>query len=50
MKYEETLVENTYVLCKNGKLIIPITLQYKKISLEICVPLNVCVSIYGVLV
>ena len=27
MKYEETLVENTYVLCKEGKLVIPKTLQ-----------------------
>ena len=32
MKYEETLVENTYVLCKNGKLIIPKTLQYKAVA------------------
>ena len=26
-KFEETLIENTYVLCKNGKMIIPKTLQ-----------------------
>ena len=26
-KFEETLIENTYVLCKNGKKIIPKTLQ-----------------------
>ncbi len=32
MKYEETLVENTYVLCKNGKIIIPKTLQYKAVA------------------
>ena len=32
MKYEETLAENTNVLCKNGKLIIPKTLQYKAVA------------------
>ena len=26
-KFEETLIEHTYVLCKNGKMIIPKTLQ-----------------------
>ena len=30
MKYEETLVENTYVLCKIGKLVTPNTLNTKK--------------------
>ena len=28
MKLEETLIENTYVLCKEGKLVIPKTLQH----------------------
>ena len=27
LKYEETLIEDTYVLCKNGKLVIPKSLQ-----------------------
>ena len=27
-KFEETLIENTYVLCKKGKMIIPKTLQH----------------------
>ena len=27
-KYEETLIENTYVLCKKGEMIIPKTLQH----------------------
>ena len=27
-KFEETLIENTYVLCKNGKMIIPNTLKH----------------------
>ena len=29
---EETLIENTYVLCKNGKLIIPKTLQRRAVA------------------
>ncbi len=32
MKYEETLVENTYVLCIDGKLVIPKTLQNKAVA------------------
>ena len=32
MKYEETIVENTYVLCKNGKIVIPKKLQYKAVA------------------
>ena len=27
-KFEETLIENTYVLCKKGKMIIPKTLRH----------------------
>jgi hypothetical protein len=29
---EETLIENTYVLCKNGRLIIPKTLQTRAVA------------------
>ena len=29
---EETLIENTYVLCKNGKIIIPKTLQKRAVA------------------
>ncbi len=29
---EETLIENTYVLCKNGRLIIPKTLQTQAVA------------------
>jgi hypothetical protein len=32
MKLEETLIENTYVLCKEGKLVIPKTLQHKAVA------------------
>ena len=31
-KFEETLIENIYVLCKNGKLIIPKTLQKRAVA------------------
>ena len=31
-KFEETLIENTYVLCKNGKIIIPKTLQKRAVA------------------
>ena len=31
-KYEETLIENTIVLCKKGKLVIPKTLQHKIVA------------------
>ena len=31
-KYEETLIDNTLVLCKNGKLVIPETLQRKIVA------------------
>ena len=30
--YEETLIENTLVLCKNGKLVIPKMLQHKIVA------------------
>jgi hypothetical protein len=32
MKLEETLIKNTYVLCKEGKLVIPKTLQHKAVA------------------
>ena len=32
MKLEETLIENSYVLCKEGKLVIPKTLQHKAVA------------------
>ena len=32
MKLEETLIENTYVLCKEGKLVIPKTLQHRAVA------------------
>ena len=31
-KYEETLIDNTLVLCKNGKLVIPKTLQHNIVA------------------
>ena len=31
-KFEETLFENTYILCKNGKMIIPKTLQKRTVA------------------
>ena len=31
-KYEEILIENTCVLCKNGKLVVPKTLQHKAVA------------------
>ena len=31
-KYEEILIENTSVLCKNGKLVVPKTLQHKAVA------------------
>ena len=31
-KFEETLIKNTYVLCKNGKMIIPKILQHHAIA------------------
>ena len=31
-KFEETLIESTYVLCKNGKMILPKTLQHRAIA------------------
>ena len=31
-KFEETLIENTYVLCKNSKMIIPTTLQNRAVA------------------
>ena len=31
-KFEETPIENTYVLCKNGKMIIPKTLQKREVA------------------
>ena len=32
LKLEETLIKNTYVLCKEGKLVIPKTLQHKAVA------------------
>ena len=32
MTLEETLIENTYMLCKEGKLVIPKTLQHKVVA------------------
>ena len=32
LNYEETLIEDTYVLCKNGKLVIPKTLQRRAVQ------------------
>jgi len=32
LKYESKLVENTYVLCKDGRLVIPNRLQYRAIA------------------
>ena len=32
MKLEETLIEDTYVLCKEGKLVIPKALQHKAVA------------------
>ena len=32
MKLEETLIKNTYVLCKEGKIVIPKTLQHKAVA------------------
>ena len=32
MKLEETLIENSYVLCKEGKLVIPKTLQHRIVA------------------
>ena len=31
-KYEITLIENTSVFCKNGKLVIPRSLQHRTVS------------------
>ena len=31
-KFEETLIENTIVVCKNGKMIIPKTLQHHTVT------------------
>ncbi len=31
-KYEKTLIENTLVFCKNGKLVIPWSLQHRAVS------------------
>jgi hypothetical protein len=31
-KYEKTLIKNTSVFCKNGKLVIPRSLQHRAIS------------------
>ena len=31
-KFEETLIENTYVLCKEGKMIIPKSLQHRAVA------------------
>ena len=31
-KYEKTLIENTSVFCKNGKLVIPRSLQHRAVS------------------
>ena len=31
-KYEKTLIENTSVFCKNGKLVIPQSLQHRAVS------------------
>ena len=32
LKYEETRIEKIYVLCKNGKMIIPKTLQHHAVA------------------